>query len=59
MIVGVHRFTTAYVTSITQTSDRAGTTEAGVAASAVGAGTAISFNAAYGGAGTLLGARQS
>ena len=58
MIVGVHRFTTAYVTAITQTSDWAGTTDGGVAASAVGAGTAISLNAAYGGAGTLLGARK-
>ena len=58
MIVGVHRFTTAYVTAITQTSDWAGTTDGGAAASAVGAGTAISLNTNYGGAGTLLGARK-
>ena len=58
MIVGVHRFTTEYVTAITQTSDWAGTTDGGAAASAVGAGTATSLNANYGGAGTLLGARK-
>ena len=58
MIVGVHRFTTAYVTAITQTSDWAGTTDGGAAASAVGAGTATSLNANYGGTGTLLGARK-
>ena len=58
MIVGVHRFTTAYVTAITQTSDWAGTTDGGAAASAVGAATATSLNANYGGTGTLLGARK-
>ena len=58
MIVGVHRFTTEYVTAITQTSDWAGTTDGGAAASAVGAGTATSLNANYGGTGTLLGARK-
>ena len=58
MIVGVHRFTTEYVTAITQTSDWAGTTDGGAAASAVGAGTATSLNSTYGGAGTLLGARK-
>ena len=58
MIVGVHRFTTAYVTAITQTSDWAGTTDGGAAASAVGAETATSLNANYGGTGTLLGARK-
>ena len=58
MIVGVHRFTTEYVTAITQTSDWAGTTDGGAAASAVGAGTATNLNDTYGGAGTLLGARK-
>ena len=58
MIVGVHRFTTEYVTAITQTSDWAGTTDGGAAATAVGAGTAVSLNTSYGGAGTLLGARK-
>jgi hypothetical protein len=58
MIVGVHRFTTEYVTAITQTSDWAGTTDGGAAATAVGAGTATTMNTNYGGAGTLLGARK-
>ena len=58
MIVGVHRFTTAYVTAITQLSDWAGTTDGGAAASAVGACTATSLNDNYGGTGTLLGARK-
>ena len=58
MIVGVHRFTTAYVTSITQTSDWAGTTDGGATATYVGGGIASGLNTAYGGAGTLLGARK-
>ena len=58
MIVGLHRFTTEYVTAITQLSDWAGTTTDGALAGAVGAGTAATLNAAYGGAGTLLGARK-
>ncbi len=59
MIVGVHRYTTEYVTAITQTSDWAGTTDGGAAASAVGAGIATAMNAGYGGTGTTLGARKS
>ena len=58
MIVGLHRFTTEYVTAITQTSDWAGTTTDGAYAAAVGASTATTLNNAYGGAGTLLGARK-
>jgi hypothetical protein len=58
MIVGVHRYTTEYVTAITQTSDWAGTTDGGAAATAVGAGVASSMNAGYGGTGTSLGARK-
>ena len=58
MIVGVHRFTTEYVTAITQTSDWAGTTDGGATATYVGGGIADGLNAAYGGAGTLLGARK-
>ena len=58
MIVGVHRYTTEYVTSITQTSDWAGTTDGGATATAVGALIAAGLNTAYGGAGTYLGARK-
>ena len=58
MIVGVHRFTTEYVTAITQTSDWAGTTDGGATATFVGGGIATGLNTAYGGAGTLLGARK-
>ena len=58
MIVGVHRYTTEYVTAITQTSDWAGTTDGGAAATAVGAGVASGMNAGYGGTGTSLGARK-
>ncbi len=58
MIVGLHRFTTEYVTAITQLSDWAGTTTDGALAGAVGSGAADTLNAAYGGAGTLLGARK-
>ena len=58
MIVGVHRYTTEYVTAITQTSDWAGTTDGGAAATAVGAGVASGLNAAYGGSGTSLAARK-
>ena len=58
MIVGIHRFTTEYVTAITQTSDWAGTTDGGATATYVGGGIASGLNTAYGGAGTLLGARK-
>ena len=58
MIVGVHRYTTEYVTAITQTSDWAGTTDGGAAATAVGAGVATGMNTNYGGTGTSLGARK-
>ena len=58
MIVGIHRFTTEYVTAITQTSDWAGTTDGGATATFVGGGIATGLNTAYGGAGTLLGARK-
>jgi len=58
MIVGVHRYTTEYVTAITQTSDWAGTTDGGAAATAVGAGVATGMNTNYGGSGTSLGARK-
>ena len=58
MIVGVHRYTTEYVTAITQTSDWAGTTDQGATATAVGAGIASGLNTAYGGSGTSLGARK-
>ena len=58
MIVGVHRYTTEYVTAITQTSDWAGTTDQGATATAVGAGVASGMNAGYGGTGTSLGARK-
>jgi len=58
MIVGVHRYTTEYVTSITQTSDWAGTTDGGATATAVGALITAGLNTTYGGAGTYLGARK-
>ena len=58
MIVGIHRYTTEYVTSITQTSDWAGTTDGGATATAVGALITAGLNTEYGGAGTYLGARK-
>ena len=58
MIVGIHRYTTEYVTSITQTSDWAGTTDGGTTATAVGALITAGLNTQYGGAGTYLGARK-
>ena len=58
MIVGVHRYTTEYVTSITQTSDWAGTTDGGAIATQVGALITAGLNTQYGGAGTYLGARK-
>ena len=58
MIVGVHRYTTEYVTSITQTSDWAGTTDGGATATAVRALITAGLNTTYGGAGTYLGARK-
>ena len=58
MIVGIHRYTTEYVTSITQTSDWAGTTDGGATATAVGALITAGLNTTYGGAGTYLGARK-
>ena len=44
MIVGVHRYTTEYVTGITQTSDWAGTTDGGAIVTAVGGGIAAAMN---------------
>jgi len=58
MIVGVHRYTTEYVTAITQTSDWEGTTDQGATATVVGASIASGLNTAYGGSGTSLGARK-
>ena len=58
MIVGVHRYTTEYVTGITQTSDWVGTTDGGAIVTAVGGGIAAAMNAGYGGTGTSLGARK-
>ena len=58
MIVGIHRYTTEYVTLVTQTGDWTAST-AGGATSAVGAVYATQLNTAYGGAGTPLAARKS
>ena len=58
MIVGIHRYTTEYVTLVTQTGDWTAST-AGGATSAVGAVYASTLNTAYGGAGTPLAARKS
>ena len=55
MIVGIHLYSTEFVTSVTQSSDWEGTAATG----AVGAGAAAGYNATYGGAGTVLGARKS
>ena len=55
MIVGIHLYSTEFVTSVTQSSDWEGTAATG----ALGAGAAAVYNATYGGAGTVLGARKS
>ena len=55
MIVGIHLYSTEFITLVSQSSDWAGTTAGG----AVGAATAAGLNAAYGGVGTALGARKS
>ena len=58
MLVGIHRYSTAFTTLVTQTGDWTGST-AGGATSAVGAGYATQLNAAYGGTGTPLAVRSS
>ena len=55
MIVGIHLYSTEFITSVTQSSDWEGTAATG----ALGAGAAAVYNATYGGAGTVLGARKS
>ncbi|SVD20386.1 uncharacterized protein METZ01_LOCUS373240 [marine metagenome] len=55
MIVGIHLYSTEYVTKISQTSDWEGTPETG----ATGAGAALQYNTLYGGAGTALGTRKN
>ena len=55
MIVGIHLYSTEFITSVTQSSDWEGTAATG----AVGAGAAAVYNAKYGGAETVLGARKS
>ena len=55
MIVGIHLYSTEFITVVSQSSDWVGTTETG----ATGATAAAGYNALYGGAGTTLGARKS
>jgi hypothetical protein len=55
LLVGIHLYSTEFTTSVSQSSDWAGTTAGG----ATGAGTAVAMNAAYGGSGTALGTRKS
>ena len=59
MLVGIHRYSTAFTTVVTQTGDWTATTAGGYA-TAVGTGLLSTLNgAAYGPAGTVLAARKS
>ena len=58
MIVGIHQYTTEYVTLVTQTGDWTATSAGGYA-TALGTVYATTLNTAYGGAGTPLAARKS
>jgi hypothetical protein len=58
ILVGIHLWSTEYITLVTQTSDWTGST-AGGATSVVGAAYATQLNAGYGGAGTALAVKKS
>ena len=58
ILVGIHFWSTEYVTLVTQTSDWASSTES-VAQTTVGDLYTAGLNAAYGGAGTALAVRKS
>ena len=58
ILVGIHVWSTEYITLVTQTSDWTGST-AGGATSAVGAEYATLLNTTYGGAGTPLAVRKT
>ena len=58
MIVGIHQYTTEYVTLVTQTGDWTATSAGGYA-TALGTSYATTLNTAYGGAGTPLAIRKS
>ena len=58
MIVGIHRYSTEYITLVTQTGDWTATSAGGYA-TALGTSYATTLNTAYGGAGTPLAVRKS